>query len=247
MTNAATTLLRKGLLIAVATLATVGVSGCDISASNSPDGVGPDNRQVTVVGEGKVQGTPDTLTVDVSVEATARDVTAAMNQSSERTKAVIDALVNDAKIDRKDISTSSVGLQSQTSPDAGTIIGYRASNSLSVRIRQLDSASKTLALIVDKGGNATRINSVNFSIDDDSQLVKDARARAFGDAKARAQQYADLSELHLGNVISISEASGSMPSPPPYAGAPRAAAEPVPIEPGQQTVSFAVTVIWELR
>jgi hypothetical protein len=29
---------------------------------------------------------------------------------------------------------------------------------------------------------------------------------------------------------------------------PRAAmAEPVPVEPGQQTVSFSVTVVWELR
>ena len=44
---------------------------------------------------------------------------------------------------------------------------------------------------------------MNFSINDDSQLVKDARARAFEDAKDRAQQYADLSGLKLGKVISI--------------------------------------------
>jgi uncharacterized protein YggE len=246
MTNAATTLLRKGIVLVAAALAAIGLSGCDINTSNSSDGAGPDNRQVTVVGAGRVQGTPDTLTVNVSIEASAPDVTTAMNQTSERTKTVIDALVNEAKIDRKDISTSSVSLQSQTSPDSATIIGYRASNSLSVKIRQLDSASKTLALIVDKGGNATRINSVDFSIDDDSQLVKDARARAFDDAKARAQQYADLSGLRLGKVISISEAGGTTP-PMPYAPAPRAAAAPVPLEPGQQTVSFAVTVIWELQ
>jgi uncharacterized protein YggE len=246
MGNPATTVLHKGIVLVATTLAAIGVAGCGIVGSGSPDG--PDSRQVTVVGAGKVQGTPDTLTANVSIEASAPDVTAAMNQSSDRTRAVIDALVSEAKIDRKDISTSTVNLQSQTSPDGATIIGYRASNSLTVKIRQLETASKTLALIVDKGGNATRISSVDFSIDDDSQLVKDARARAFEDAKSRAQQYADLSGLRLGNVISITESGGSAPPPAPYgAPEPKSVAAPVPLEPGQQTVSFAVTVIWELQ
>ena len=47
-------------------------------------------------------------------------------------------------------------------------------------------------------GDATWINSVSYSIEDDSQLVKDARARAFQDAKNRAEQYAQLSGLTLG-------------------------------------------------
>ena len=118
-------------------------------------------------------------------------------------------LSNNAKVDRKDISTSSVSLQPQYGPDSSAITGYRASNSLAVKIRNLGSASQTLALIVSAGGDATRINSVDYSIDDDSQLVKDARARAFDDAKARAEQYAQLSGLELGKVISISEAGGA--------------------------------------
>ncbi len=103
-----------------------------------------------------------------------------------------------------------------------------------------------LAVIVGAGGDATRINSVSYSIADDSQLVKDARARAFQDAKNRAEQYAQLSGLKLGKVISISEASGgasTMPPAPPRGGT----AENVPLEPGQQTVSFSVTAVWELR
>ena len=67
-------------------------------------------------------------------------------------------------------------------------------------------------MIVSTGGDATRINSVNYSIEDDSQLVKDARARAFKDAKDRAEQYAQLSGLTLGKVISISESA--VPPPP---------------------------------
>ena len=161
-----------------------------------------------------MQGTPDTLTVNASIEFVAPDVTGAMNQTSDRQRAVIDALVGSG-IDRKDISTTQVSLQPQfAGGDSTAIIGYRASNSIDVKIRKLDTASQTLALIVSTGGDATRINSVNYSIEDDSQLVKDARARAFNDAKDRAQQYAQLSGLDLGKVISITESGGSTPPTP---------------------------------
>ncbi|HME48637.1 SIMPL domain-containing protein, partial [Mycobacterium sp.] len=161
----------------------------------------------------------------------------------QRQQAVINALVS-AGVDRKDISTTQVSLQPQYGPDSSAIVGYRAGNSIAVKIRELDSASNSLALIVTTGGDATRINSVNYSIDDDSQLVKDARARAFQDAKDRAQQYAQLSGLELGKVIAISESAG--PTPPTPLSMTRAAAIPVPLEPGQQTVGFPVTVVWEL-
>lgn len=232
----AKTLLAKVILIALIAPVGMTVAACHGSTA------GPDTTQVTVVGTGQVEGTPDTLTADVSIEAFAPDVSTAMNQSSDRARAVIDALANIAKVDRKNISTSSVSLQPQHGPDGSTIIGYRARNSITVKIRDVGSASRTLALIVSTGGDAARINSVSYSIDDDSQLVKDARARAFDDARARAEQYAQLSGLELGDIISISE-SGQAPSPAPM---PRAAAEPVPLEPGQQKVSFSVTVVWGL-
>jgi uncharacterized protein YggE len=234
------------LLLAAAGLTAVGLSACD-SSSGPTASAAEHPRQVTVVGAGEVQGTPDTLTVNASIEFVAPDVTGALNQSSDRQKAVIDALVGSG-IDRKDISTTQVSLQPQfAGGDSTAIIGYRASNSIDVKIRKLDSASQTLSLIISTGGDATRINSVNYSIEDDSQLVKDARARAFNDAKDRAEQYAQLSGLGLGKVISITESGGATPPPPPVPytrGAEMAAA--VPVEPGQQTVGFSVTVIFEL-
>src|SRR5271165_1631271 len=234
--------LRFALALGLA----VGVlSACDSHAGR----VGDNPRQVTVIGSGQVQGVPDTLTADVGIEFTAPDVTTAMNQTNDRQQAVINALVG-AGMDRKNISTTAVTLQPQYSnPEpAGTanIAGYRATNAIEVKIHPTDAASKLLALIVSTGGDATRIRSVSYSIADDSQLVKDARARAFQDAKNRADQYAQLSGLQLGKVLSISEATGSTPT----AGAPPApprAAFAVPLEPGQQTVSFSVTAVWELE
>jgi uncharacterized protein YggE len=232
------------LLLAAAGLAAVGLSACDSSSGPTGTSVN-ETRQVTVVGAGQVQGTPDTLTVNASIEFAAPDVSGAMNQTSERQQAVIDALVGSG-IDRKDISTTQVSLQPQfAGGDSTAIIGYRASNSIDVKIRKLDTASQALALIVSTGGDATRINSVNYAIEDDSQLVKDTRARAFNDAKDRAQQYAQLSGLDLGKVISITESGGATP-PTPLPSPRGAEMAAVPLEPGQQTVRFSVTVIFEL-
>ena len=237
--------VRRSIALAAAGLAVM-VSACD-KHNAPPPAANP--RQVTVIGSGQVQGVPDTLTADVGIEFTAPDVTTAMNQTNDRQQAVINALVG-AGMDRKNIRTTAVTLQPQYSnPEpagTATITGYRATNAIQVKIHPTDTASKMLALIVSTGGDATRISSVSYSIADDSQLVKDARARAFQDAKNRADQYAQLSGLRLGKVLSISEATGSTPT----AGAPPApprAAFAVPLEPGQQTVSFSVAAVWELE
>lgn len=232
---------RRVIACAAAVSAAVVLSGCDAAPS-----VQPNARQVTVVGSGEVRGVPDTLTADVGIEVVAPDVTAAMNQTSARQQAVMDQLAARG-IEDKDISTTTVNLQPQYG-DNSVITGYRASNSIAVTLRELDAASETLAIIVAAGGNATRINSVSYSIEDDSTLVRDARARAFNDARSRAEQYADLSGLSLGKVVSISEAPGGTqpPQPVPMPAPQGAMAAAVPLQPGEQTVSFSVTAVWEL-
>ncbi|MGH3636342.1 MAG: SIMPL domain-containing protein, partial [Mycobacterium sp.] len=202
-------------LVAALGIVVASLSACD----SDPGPVKDQSRQVTVVGAGEVEGAPDTLTVDVAIEFIAPDVTAAMDQTNERQQAVINALTG-AGVDNKDISTTDVTLQPQYGGTTGTITGYRAANSIRVKIRKTDAASNLLAVIVTTGGDATRINSVSYSIADDSRLVKDARARAFQDAKDRAGQYAQLAGLSLGKVISISEATGGTPPPTPMPRAP---------------------------
>ncbi len=235
--------VRRAIAFAAAGLAAAAVSACDSHTPASPPGANP--RQVTVLGTGQVQGAPDTLTANVSIEFTAPDVTTAMNQTNDRQQAVINALAGSG-IDHKNTRTTEVTLQPQyNNPEpngTATITGYRATNAIEVKIHPPDAASRTLALIVGTGGDATRISSVSYSIADDSQLVKDARARAFEDAKSRADQYAQLSGLRLGKVLSISEAPGGPPPP-----APARSMAAVPLEPGQQTVSFSVTAVWELQ
>jgi uncharacterized protein YggE len=236
--------LTRLFVLAGAALAVVGVVGCDAAAAPAavPGTAAP--RQVTVIGEGKVDGTPDTLTVSISIAATAPDAVSASNQTSSRANAVTDALVGQG-IDRKDISTTTVTLQPQYGgSDNTTIVGYQSSNSIDVKVRKIETGPQVLGVVTTTGGDATRINSVTYSIEDDSQLIKDARSRAFDDAKNRAQQYAELSGLDLGKVLSISETGGATPPPSPVRY--DVAAEAAPLSPGQQTVGFSVTVVWEL-
>lgn len=228
--------LAAGLLIAA-------LAACDAQSGPAP-APGSDARQVTVVGAGEVQGTPDTLTVNASTESLAPDATTAMNRTNELQQQVIDALV-ELGIDREDLSTTEASLQPQFGPQDDTITAYRATNSVDITIRDLDLASDAIGLVVSTGGDAARVNSISYSIEDDSQLVRDARASAFEDAQDRANQYAQLSGLNLGKVISISESAGPTP-PVPMPASPRALEAAVPLEPGQQTVGFSVTVVWEL-
>lgn len=238
--------VTRVLLLASAALAVIGVAACDTKSAPVPVPGTSAPRQVTVIGEGKVDGTPDTLTIGLSIAATAPEAIAASNQTSSRANAVTDALAGQG-IDRKDISTTTVTLQPQYGgSDNTTVVGYQSSNSIEVKVRKIETGPQVLGVITTTGGDTTRINSVTYSIEDDSQLVKDARARAFEDAKNRAEQYAQLSGLDLGKVLSISETGTGMPPPPPAPVRYDIAAEAVPLSPGQQTVGFSVTAVWEL-
>lgn len=232
------------LVLAAAGLVVAGVAACEARPAATPL-PGEDNvRKVTVVGSGEVQGTPDTGTINASIVFQSPDAVTATNQTNERMAQVIDAVKGQGVADA-DISTVAVEVSPQYGENS-TITGYQATNAISVKVRDVNAAGPTVAAIQTTGGNAARINSVSFSIEDDSQFVKDARARAFEDAKARAQQYAELSGLTLGQVISISETGADTPPPTPMPRYGALEASAPPLQPGQQTVGFSVTVVWEL-
>ncbi|MGW5520514.1 SIMPL domain-containing protein [Nocardia africana] len=211
------------------------LSGC----GSSDSGI---SREVTVVGTGQVRGAPDTLNADVGGEVTAPDVSTAIASANGKAKAITDAMVN-AGAKREDIRTTDVSVQPQYGPDH-TVTGYTATNTVHVVVRDLPKASAVLSSAVQAGGNDTRIRGVSFALDDNSKLLADARAGAFADAKARADQYAVLSGLKLKDVKTINETS-SGESTPPQAKT-QFATPDVPLEPGQQTVTFTVTVTWTM-
>ncbi|RJO76661.1 DUF541 domain-containing protein [Nocardia panacis] len=198
------------------------------------------DREVTVVGTGQVRGAPDTLNADLGVEATADNVSAAISTADARARAMTDAMVA-AGAAREDIRTADISVQPQYGPDGRVVTGYRAANMVHVVVRDLPKASAVLDGATKAGGNETRVRGVSFALEDNSKLISDARARAFADAKARAEQYAVLAGRALGAVVTIDETGGQnqrQPSP--------AAPEAFSLEPGTQTVTFTVKVTWAL-
>ena len=232
------------LVLAAAALITAAVAACEAQPGATPTAGGDDVRKVTVVGSGEVQGTPDTGTINASIVFQAADAVTAINQTNERMAQVLDA-VKGQGVKPEDVSTVQVEVSPQYG-DNSNVIAYQATNSIAVTVRDINAAGPTVAAIATTGANAARINSVNFSIDDDSQLVKDARAKAFEDAESRAKQYAQLSGLALGQVVSISETGADTPPPVPMPRYGAMEATAPPLQPGQQTVGFSVTVVWEL-
>lgn len=229
------------LLAAVAVTAACGTDSSSAPTSGTPAGI-------NVNGVGEVQGTPDTLTARIGVETTADDVTTAIDQANTAVSAVTDA-ISAAGVDRADIQTQQVSIDPQYSDgfsvSTSTISGYRATNTLQVTVRDLSKASSVLGDATTAGGNATRVSGVSFRIDDDSDLIADARSRAFADARDRAEQYASLAGNDLGKVVSITENITGQESAPSFDRS--SASSAVPIEPGQQTVSVSVAVQWGLE
>lgn len=228
------------VLAAIAAAATL--AGCGGGPGPGP---GPDRegRTVTVVGTGEVRSAPDALTAELGVSTSAADVTTAMNQANERARAIIDS-VSGLGVAKADIRTSQFTISPNYRPD-GAPNGYQVTNMVSVVVRDLSKASKVIDAAVRAGGNDARVNSVSFTLDDDSKAVTEARSLAFADAKKRAQQYADLSDMNLGDVVTITEATNG--AQPPVALNMDKATQSVPLEPGTQSVQFQVTVKFSLR
>ncbi|MFI6871472.1 SIMPL domain-containing protein [Nocardia sp. NPDC050406] len=222
-----------GLCAATAGVALL-LTGCGSSDTDH-------DRDVTVVGTGEVRGAPDVLNADLGAQVTAADVSTAVDDVNAKATAMTDAMVA-AGAEREDIQTSELSVQPEYGPEGRTITGYRASNSVHVVVRDLTKASAILDAAVKAGGNDTRISKVSFSLEDNSKLLGDARARAFDDAKSRAQQYADLAGLKLGDVETITEDTSGGNFPMQADAAPE-----FKLEPGQQTVTLTVNVTWNLK
>jgi len=96
------------------------------------------------------------------------------------------------------------------------------------------------------GGNAARVDGLALDLEGDSGLLGQARKQAFADAKTKAEAYAEAAGRSLGAVSSVTEqVDSSGPQPMKYDMARASASgEAVPVQPGSQTVSVSVTVVW---
>ncbi|HEU4349487.1 MAG TPA: SIMPL domain-containing protein [Actinoplanes sp.] len=199
---------------------------------------------VLVSGTGFVKGRPDVLTVQMSVETQGPTVEKALNLANQAQARLRDAFTKGG-VSEDDLQTSNLSIYPQYAKDGRRISGYQVSEHLSVKLRDLARAGALIGRAADAGGDATRINGLSFDIEDDSALLAQARRKAFDDAKAKAELYAQTSGRGLGRVVSINESvSAPAPMEPALADSAAAAFRKVPIQPGEQRLSVTATVEW---
>jgi uncharacterized protein len=199
---------------------------------------------ITVVGSGTATGVPNEATLGIGVQATRGDVGSAVSAAAADMSRLLGALHHQGVAD-KDIQTSAISIYQQTNCCPQSVIGYVASNQLSVTIHHLANVSPVIVAAVAAVGNDIQLNGVSLFIGDPTSLVKTARAAAMSDATARAQVWAGLAHHHVGGIIALSEIV-SAPAPIPCNGCGRGGGGGIPIQPGQTDVTVTITAVYEL-
>jgi uncharacterized protein YggE len=228
---------RMGAVAAAALTAVVLVVGAAPASAASRE------RTITVVGVGKVKGTPDVADLSIGVEAQAGTAVDALNTVNDRAQKVLGVL-HDAGVDDADIQTSGLSVN-PTYDERSHITGYGASNSVVARIRDLSKAGAIIDAAAAKAGDNIRVNSITFSIDDDSALLAAARTKAVKRARAQAAQLADGAGVSVGDVLTIDEQTTSTPFPDARS-ADVAAGASAPVSPGTETLSVTATVVFAI-
>ena len=205
-----------------------------------------DATLLSVQAQADAQAAPDIATISAGVVTQAADGNGAMRQNAEQMNRVMAALKS-AGIAARDIQTSGVNLHPQyryaeNQPPA--ITGYQATNTVSVKLREVAKMGQVLDALVASGAN--QINGPTFGIDDPEPLYAQARIDALELAQARAQTYAKALGLRVRRIVSIGE-GGSAPMPMPRMAMMKAEAfDSTPVAPGESSVSVSLDVVFEL-
>ncbi|MDX2277277.1 MAG: SIMPL domain-containing protein [Hyphomonadaceae bacterium] len=204
---------------------------------------------LTVSAEGKVEGRPDMATINLGVTTEGQTAAAALAENARRMTALTAALRR-AGIAERDIQTSNVSVNPQQQyreNEPPLTIGYQANNSVTAKVRNIDTTGRVIDAAVGAGGN--NVNGVYFSYQDPDAQMDRARRAAIENARARAQLYADALGMRVARVIAVSESGGMQPPWPMPMMARAEAAQDVstPIAPGQIETSINVNVTFELR
>ncbi len=171
---------------------------------------------IWVTGTGSMNLAPDITLVMLGVEATSPSVTEARNEAATAMEAVVSAVKANGLTD-EDIQTTSFNIWPQydrqeimTNGVRSTVrvlSGYTVSNDVVIKVRNLDAVGTIIDAVVDAGGDAARINGIDFSIEDPGAYTTDLREDAVNAAIENAKHFAALTGVTLGKLVYVTEVS----------------------------------------
>ncbi|MXV84109.1 DUF541 domain-containing protein [Candidatus Poribacteria bacterium] len=239
------------LFLGVITLLAITLTGCE------PQILGTllqsqESRKIHVTGNGSVVGEPDIATLNLGVSVEKKTVAEAREAAAVAMTAVLDAL-KARGIAENDIQTErfSIYPQYDYTENGRVLRGYSVNNTVSAKVRALETLSGVIDAAAEAGGDIVVVNSVQFMIEDTTPLQTQARGLAVEDAAAKAQTLADASGVTLGKPITITETSHAASPPIAFAReaafAEESALSSTPIEAGELTVTVNVTIVYEIE
>lgn len=205
--------------------------------------------RLDVSATGEVTRVPDLAVISAGVQTLQPTASAAIEQNAAQ-MARVRAALKRAGIEDRDIQTASINLNPDyryENNQPPVLTGYRASNTLNVKFRDLKRAGAILDALVKEGAN--QINGPSLTIDNPDAAYDEARVKAIANGRARADLYARTLGMRVVRVLSVSESGAVIPPPMPMASFARAeSADAVTkIDAGTQGLQVTVSMSFELR
>lgn len=243
--------MRKTLLTALALGAAIIPSAALAQSATVPVQV-PVIRgtQLQVSATGEVTRVPDLAIISAGVQTLQPTATAAIEENASRMERVRAALKR-AGIEDRDIQTSSINLNPEyhyADNQPPRLTGYRASNTVNVKFRDLKRTGAILDALVAQGAN--QISGPNLTIDKPEAALDEARVTAISNGRARAELYGRALGMRVVRLISVSESGGyNVPPPMPMVAmmAERGGDASTKIDPGTQQLQVSLSMIFELQ
>jgi len=263
--------LAYPLLVAALAAAALPLAPANAQVAQPAVDIAPGHTLLTVSAEGRTFTGPDLAIFTAGVTTQGPNAAEALAENSRAMTQVIAGLKRGG-IAERDIQTSNLSLNPisrdpnqeammaarvanqpyvplPSESQVPRIIGYTASNNVSVRQRNLKDYGKVVDTLV--GAGANQVNGPNFQLDDQEAALDAARIEAVATARARAELYARAAGLRVQRIVSISEGGGYYGPPPVMfaravssAGVPPP--PPSPVQPGELQMTANVTVLFEL-
>ncbi len=199
-----------------------------------------------VTAEGRTTRVPDLATIRAGVVSTAPTAAAALRDNATAMARVMAAL-RKAGVAPRDLATATVQIAPQyryADNQPPVVTGYQATNSVSVRFRDVGRSGAILDTLVAEGAN--QIDGPNLSVSEPDAALDEARTDAVRRAQARAALYAKAAGLRVTRIVSITEAGqddgGSGPRPPMLMARAMAADAKTEIAPGEKEIRATLQV-----
>lgn len=216
---------------------------------------------ISVEGEGEVIARPDIATFTFSVESSEILAEDAQARAAEDMNAIM-AYLEKSGIEEKDIKTTSYNLYPEyqfiesicqpgfCEPSKRELVGYRVSQSVSVKVRAIDEAGSFIAGVGERG--ASNISGLRFTIDDEDALKAAARDEAIKNAREKAQGIAKGLDARIGRVVGFWEDGGDQfrfeQAEFGFGGSVDSAVKSAPsLSVGENTITSRVNVTYELK